>query len=1773
MAAVDPSELIGCVAARVVTLEVGNPAPNDGFAKLVMHRLSREEMVAIATVIAAEPALERQVEIALPRHYFSGSDNLANSMLSDEPITELRCQPCVPPKTARLMALVDDSQASSMGKATKITRDTFLSQGLVDTWVDAAAKLAGVTFPEETAKVLRSAFAGLIRIDRFSLRRFAKYVAEVVSSVERLSPKRALGASLWCLQIPSFPEVFDGIKNDRPSDYQRTFSRHAKNDCYLLKRTPQQSSIPRRDLEKNLEAIRNTVPSALVNTFERFIQAGENWTPEAEELSKADWNQVLPLFQNSGKVEAKGIGEKTFEVFGLLDKDRFDRSDWEYIALLKTRGKKPARSDSDIAFFYKRIAEIHEDTLLTAMWERFIFGVDLRCTSFHVGLLQCVQRLLASRTAIAGPVYVEITAVESEKLRLRRKSRDACLFFEARNKHLVPLLAGVAEFRKVEVFGYSQLLKGWTRDKGFRPPTGKRACQLGFKVRLTSTANADIHTDDIRLTWEFLPDSVLNGYAGDLKRCRDYAQAKKTAPLLLSQVELSTKNAKAAYATISLEDTSCLQPPSPTSEQGSFVPRARNSVNLADEFRKTVKLLEEKDFLDAAVSTGLVDRLRSFEDAYSSAIDAIFAGTADYTAVSQQAAQYQELLERICADVSAESARTQLLKTLLRVGMTHIKSNEPGGDCAVVCPWNPVRMESLAARESRFHSMLTKLLAEDRAAFSDLTGNLFFDEAKRDLETPGLPEVGLLWHGDDNELVAYTDNLGDYSLMEQPLAKAGQPSRTNESSRTTARQIGEITDTYLELQPHERDNFSIVLYNCDSKSLPTAVVEAISETEGDSPDDTTCRVILAHENRKVLSEFYETISAQEGDDDAFYVSEASKDFMARVRINIMVDQSARQSSETDHMTDIVFCQDVISRHANISREPMGRSGFTLAAEDLVIHRWGRRKQLVSGDPSSTLLLTSPAQTSLGWAYLNALGSVTDSDYAKRAWNDHACLIPAKKLNFDKAETSRIFEDTHALGNWVVNFDDLLDRRILKRRDIKVIRYRQSASSGRNLIISSNAKETLLRATLLQKLSGLLPIGMGAAAREEAADKFIHQANEISGNLVLRAARRGSNANELIGLVLSHRIVASELGTDAQPLCFLLDDYAAWLGQTEERIADLIILSASESANGEKQLDIVLTEAKFIGFGQLAAASTESRRQLRDSLRLLESALTAPSACLDQQLWLDRISDLLLEGTQNLDHNVDIAGWRSAVRARNIKICLRGYSQVFVHGPPEHEHDGRRFTGVEGCSGWQESYSRADVKLLVESFVTGKKHQGVLDLRIAMSGLSIADRKYSPLPTLAAPSASGSPAVTQGRPIVKMPAPTETGPALPSSVPSNSDVGPIAVAPSLGTIIPANSPSASNQQPVQDLKAREEEGAWVTDTIAKLKHALLKRQLSAELIEARPTPNALLCRMKGSDRLTVDLLQAKASEIRTTDGLDIISVREGIGELLLMLARPTRQVLSLPEVWSNWRTSGDLNTDLLIALKENDGGPLFLSPFPQPHTLIAGFTGSGKSVLIQNIILAIGATNSPSNAQIAIIDPKQGLDFLAFEDLPHLHGPVITEQEDAIDAFEGFVVEMERRYALFKKARVQTIEQFTEKTGEHMARLWIVHDEFGDWMQNEPYKDRVPSLVNRLGQKSRAAGIYLIFCSQRPDNSIFPMVLRANLGNRLVLKVDAPGTSEIATGQKNLGAEKLLGKGHLLALLGNYEQPLYAQVPFISSDDLQKMVAQIRDRYTTKLAIE
>ena len=138
--------------------------------------------------------------------------------------------------------------------------------------------------------------------------------------------------------------------------------------------------------------------------------------------------------------------------------------------------------------------------------------------------------------------------------------------------------------------------------------------------------------------------------------------------------------------------------------------------------------------------------------------------------------------------------------------------------------------------------------------------------------------------------------------------------------------------------------------------------------------------------------------------------------------------------------------------------------------------------------------------------------------------------------------------------------------------------------------------------------------------------------------------------------------------------------------------------------------------------------------------------------------------------------------------------------------------------------------------------------------------------------------------------------------------------------------------------------------------------------------------------------------------------------------------------------------------------------------------------------MQNILLSIACTNTPQQAGIVLIDPKLGVDYFAFEGLPHLREGVIDNQEAAISALNQLVIEMDRRYRVLKENRVSNIFDLNIKEGasEKLPFLWVIHDEFAEWMMTTEYGEAVSEIVSRLGVKARAAGIFLVFAAQRPD---------------------------------------------------------------------------------------
>lgn len=262
---------------------------------------------------------------------------------------------------------------------------------------------------------------------------------------------------------------------------------------------------------------------------------------------------------------------------------------------------------------------------------------------------------------------------------------------------------------------------------------------------------------------------------------------------------------------------------------------------------------------------------------------------------------------------------------------------------------------------------------------------------------------------------------------------------------------------------------------------------------------------------------------------------------------------------------------------------------------------------------------------------------------------------------------------------------------------------------------------------------------------------------------------------------------------------------------------------------------------------------------------------------------------------------------------------------------------------------------------------------------------------------------------------------------------------------------------------------------------------------------------------------------------------------------------------------------DSEKSLLIALgKSISGSSIFANLGKMPHLLIAGATGSGKSVTIHSIITSLLFRNSPENMKFIMIDPKR-VELTQYNKIPHLLTPVITDAKKVIMSLKWASKEMDRRYDILEASKVRDIESYhknilspilekfkKDKTGEVpdlMPYIVIVVDELADIMQ--AYPRELESAIIRLAQMSRAVGIHLILSTQRPSVNVITGLIKANIPTRIALQVASQFDSR--TILDSAGAEKLLGAGDMLYLSGEMSKPIRLQSPFISETEVKKVV--------------
>ncbi|HET7709998.1 MAG TPA: DNA translocase FtsK 4TM domain-containing protein, partial [Sphingomicrobium sp.] len=353
----------------------------------------------------------------------------------------------------------------------------------------------------------------------------------------------------------------------------------------------------------------------------------------------------------------------------------------------------------------------------------------------------------------------------------------------------------------------------------------------------------------------------------------------------------------------------------------------------------------------------------------------------------------------------------------------------------------------------------------------------------------------------------------------------------------------------------------------------------------------------------------------------------------------------------------------------------------------------------------------------------------------------------------------------------------------------------------------------------------------------------------------------------------------------------------------------------------------------------------------------------------------------------------------------------------------------------------------------------------------------------------------------------------------------------------------------------------------------------------DIVEVRPGPVVTMYELEPASGIKASRVIQLADDIaRNMSALSArVATIPGRSVIGIELPNPKRESVNLRELVDS-QAFADQNMSLPLILGKNIAGdPVIADLAPMPHLLVAGTTGSGKSVGLNCMILSLLYKMSPDQCRLIMIDPKM-LELSMYEDIPHLLAPVVTEPGKAIRALKWTVEQMEERYRMMANLGVRALPSFNAKVREAKAKgatlgrrvqtgynadtgqpvyeveeleyevlpqIVVVVDELADLMMTAGKE--VEFLIQRLAQKARAAGIHLIMATQRPSVDVITGVIKANLPTRISFQVTSKIDSRTILGEQ--GAEQLLGKGDMLYMPGG-KQILRVHGPFVSDEEVR-----------------
>ena len=355
------------------------------------------------------------------------------------------------------------------------------------------------------------------------------------------------------------------------------------------------------------------------------------------------------------------------------------------------------------------------------------------------------------------------------------------------------------------------------------------------------------------------------------------------------------------------------------------------------------------------------------------------------------------------------------------------------------------------------------------------------------------------------------------------------------------------------------------------------------------------------------------------------------------------------------------------------------------------------------------------------------------------------------------------------------------------------------------------------------------------------------------------------------------------------------------------------------------------------------------------------------------------------------------------------------------------------------------------------------------------------------------------------------------------------------------------------------RGKKDDSKNIEESCALLENVFADFNIEIKVVNVRLGPVVTLFEILPSAGTKINTIINLAGDISRSMGVGAVRIAQIYGTQYLGVEVPNsqRETVTIKELLSHSNFTGATHKIPICIGKDISGNIEVIDLSKTPHLLVAGTTGSGKSVFINTLLASILYKFSPEDLRLILIDPKM-LELSVYNDIAHLLTPVVTEPKKAIIALKWVCKEMERRYSLMNEESTRSLEGYNQKSLEKLPFIIVFIDEMADLMMTAGKE--VEHYVQRLAQMARACGIHLVMATQRPSVDIITGSIKANFPSRISFQVASKYDSRTVLGE--IGAEQLLGNGDML-MSKNGSNLIRYQSAFISDNEVNKLIREIK----------